>query len=107
MTVRKFNLICMRKREFASPLEKHRKRKRKREGKIESSKMTKASGAGDSVALNCVLLLYCSGNTATSCVPLLAMFSPSPKDPRETEALSAHCSLGEPKSLLGFLSEHR
>lgn len=100
MTVRKFNLICMRKREFVFPLEKHMKMKRKREGKIESSKMSKASGAGDSVALNCVLLLYCSGNTATSCVPLLfipllfpvapnstpgkmqVMFSPSPKDPR-------------------------
>lgn len=112
----------MRKWEFASPLKKHRTIKRKREREIESSKMTKASGAGDSVALKCMLLLYCSGNTATSCVPLLfipllppvapnstpgkmqVMFSPSPKDPRANWSTICALLTGEPKSPL---SEHR
>lgn len=74
--------------------------------------MTKALGAGDSVTLNCVLLLHRSGNTATSCVPLLSIpllppgtqnsipgkmqscFPPPLRSHGQTEARSGHCTLG-------------
>lgn len=87
--------------------------KRKREGKIESSKMTKASGAVDCVALTaccfCIapamqLLLVFLYYPSLFCPQLLQIphqgrrcksWFPLPLRPQEqTESLSAHCTLG-------------